>query len=273
MKMNYSDMFDCISDKSAEILNEYEEYELNTVFSAANTEKVVISKIMNREHPVKKKRKIWKWRVLLAAAMILSASSIVFAVKYWQFPNDGGTQLVPEKNRELIGENIQGTALIYDSEGNLINKEDAESVLGLYDWENCPLIQQIEDETAIPSTFTKIPVKKIGAQYQIPEVIFTSEALVIFTKEDGSGWELNEADEIQISLEEYETKEFRVDGQMIGYKLIHNGELKKAEEVREGIRQNCTLSVTEKGEYYPCLIGRSSDITTLKHGTITVIEK
>lgn len=32
MKMNYSDMFDCISDKSAEILNEYEEYELDTVF-------------------------------------------------------------------------------------------------------------------------------------------------------------------------------------------------------------------------------------------------
>ena len=47
MKMNYSDMFDCISDKSAEILNEYEEYELDTVFSAVNTEKVVISKIMN----------------------------------------------------------------------------------------------------------------------------------------------------------------------------------------------------------------------------------
>ena len=40
MKMNYSDMFDCISDKSAEILNEYEEYELDTVFSAVNTEKV-----------------------------------------------------------------------------------------------------------------------------------------------------------------------------------------------------------------------------------------
>ena len=39
MKMNYSDMFDCISDKSAEILNEYEEYELDTVFSAVNTEK------------------------------------------------------------------------------------------------------------------------------------------------------------------------------------------------------------------------------------------
>ena len=103
--------------------------------------------------------------------------------------------------------------------------------------------------------------------------MFTSEALVIFTKEDGSGWELNEADEIQINLEEYETKEFRVDGQMIGYKLIHNGELKKAEDVREGLRQNCTLSVTEKGEYYPCLIGRSSDITTLKNGTITMIEK
>lgn len=31
MKMNYSDMFDCISDKSAEILNEYEEYELDTI--------------------------------------------------------------------------------------------------------------------------------------------------------------------------------------------------------------------------------------------------
>ena len=27
MKMNYSDMFDCISDKSAEILNEYEEFQ------------------------------------------------------------------------------------------------------------------------------------------------------------------------------------------------------------------------------------------------------
>ena len=32
MKMNYSDMFDCISDKSAEILNEYEEYELDYCF-------------------------------------------------------------------------------------------------------------------------------------------------------------------------------------------------------------------------------------------------
>ena len=52
MKMNYSDMFDCISDKSAEILNEYE---LDTVFSAVNTEKVVISKIMNRVPSVKKK--------------------------------------------------------------------------------------------------------------------------------------------------------------------------------------------------------------------------
>ena len=31
MKMNYSDMFDCISDKSAEILNEYEEYELSLI--------------------------------------------------------------------------------------------------------------------------------------------------------------------------------------------------------------------------------------------------
>ena len=50
-------------------------------------------------------------------------------------------------------------------------------------------------------------------------------------------------------------------------------ELKKAEDVREGLRQNCILSATEKGEYYPCLIGRSSDITTLKNGTITVIEK
>ena len=60
----------------------------------------------------------------------------------------------------MIGESIQGTALVYDSEGNLINKEDAESVSGLYDWENCPMIQQIEDETAIPSTFTVIPVKK-----------------------------------------------------------------------------------------------------------------
>lgn len=39
---------------------------------------------------------------------------------------------------------------------------------------------------------------------------------------------------------------------MIGYKLIHNGELKKAEDVREGLRQNCILSATEKGEYYPC---------------------
>ncbi len=205
--------------------------------------------------------------------MILSASSIVFAVKYWQFPNDGGTQLVTEENRELIGESIQGTALVYDSEGNLINKEDAESVSGLYDWENCPMIQQIEDETAIPSTFTVIPVKKRGTQYQIPEVMFTSEALVIFTKEDGSGWELSEGDEIQIHLEEYETKDFRVEEQMIGYKLIHNGELKKAEDVREGLRQNCILSATEKGECYPCLIGRSSDITTLKNGTITVIEK
>lgn len=144
--------------------------------------------------------------------MILSASSIVFAVKYWQFPNDGGTQLVTEENRELIGESIQGTALVYDSEGNLINKEDAESVSGLYDWENCPMIQQIEDKTAIPNTFTVIPVKKRGTQYQIPEVMFTSEALVIFTKEDGRGRELSEGDEIQIHLEEYETKDFRVEG-------------------------------------------------------------
>ena len=98
MKMNYSDMFDCISDKSAEILNEYEEYELDTVFSAVNTEKVVISKIMNRVPSVKKKS--LEMANITCSGMILSASSIVFAVKYWQFPNDGGTQLVTEENRE-----------------------------------------------------------------------------------------------------------------------------------------------------------------------------
>lgn len=137
-------------------------------------------------------------------------------------------------------------------------------------------LQQLKTEYQIillKYYYQEIPVKKGGTQYQIPEVMFTSEALVIFTKEDGSGWELSEGDEIQIHLEEYETKDFRVEGQMIGYKLIHNGELKKAEDVREGLRQNCILSATEKGEYYPCLIGRSSDITTLKNGTITVIEK
>ena len=38
--------------------------------------------------------------------------------------------------------------------------------------------------------------------------MFTSEALVIFTKEDGSGWELSEGDEIQISSGRIRNKGF-----------------------------------------------------------------
>ena len=206
----------------------------------------------------------------------MSASDKIFKILDMEEPKRGEHEIEGEQ----MDVTLQHVEFSYEPERKVLQDISLTipsgkfvSLVGLYDWENCPMIQQIEDETAIPSTFTVIPVKKRGTQYQIPEVMFTSEALVIFTKEDGSGWELREGDEIQIHLEEYETKDFRVEGQMIGYKLIHNGELKKAEDVREGLRQNCILSATEKGEYYPCLIGRSSDITTLKNGTITVIEK
>lgn len=42
-------------EKDIKYSHKYEEYELDTVFSAVNTEKVVISKIMNRVPSVKKK--------------------------------------------------------------------------------------------------------------------------------------------------------------------------------------------------------------------------
>ena len=56
------------------------------------------------------------------------------------------------------------------------------------------MIQQVADGVYIPATIDEFPVREADGEYRTPEVIFGNGAMVIFTKEDGSGWDLKKGE-------------------------------------------------------------------------------
>lgn len=294
MRLNIYDAFDLMAEDAVELLMEYEGTDrLSDAERQCSAEAVIqavlkgdiangtSSKIIDNKR-VRKKRAIKKsWKVyFLAAVLVVTAfSSVSFAVRKRDVRNNYGAELVNETNQDLVGKELSAKiARVYDAEGNWVNEEEYKAVYGepdpnLFNWKTCSLIRKVDPDAHIPPTIDEFAVQEKEGTYVTPEVIFPNGAMVIFVKEDGSGWHLKKGERLRFEAEEYPSEMNLGRGQHVFFQYIFNGTLMKDASLEiedEGLDQSCELTAEKTGEYFICLMGGSSDPITIKEGTLTV---
>ncbi len=290
MKLNLYDAFDLISEEAVSLLNEYDGIpETVQDFSAETTIQAVLE---NSPKSMKKLRQktAWKVRLLIAAAIITALSSISLAIYEGNLRRIHGAELVDETNRDLVGKEMSGIAIVTDSEGNIVNKDELYEAYGdlcilpdgiqapkdMPNWKHSetltishPLIREVQPDTCMPRSISAFAVQEKDEKFFTPEVIFVNGVMVIFTKEDGSGWHLDEGESLKLEVEEYPSEINSGRGQFVSYQYIFNGTL-MGKDFPDTLSLNLSYEITadEAGEYYPCIINASSDPITLKEGEI-----
>ena len=90
----------------------------------------------------------------------------------------------------------------------------------------------------------------------------------LFTKEDGSGWNLQEGVSLVFETEMYPSEINLGKGQHILYGYVYNGSLVMDSQTDElSLSVSYQLKAENEGEYYICLVSSSSDPITLKKGS------
>ena len=120
-----------------------------------------------------------------------------------------------------------------------------------------------------PNTITEFAVTGDSGRYTTPEIIFGNNDLVIFEKEDGSGWKLDKGETLVFQAHEYKSELHREKGQSIYYFYTRDGVILKG-NVLTGLNQTFELTAENAGEYYVCLLNTSSDPISLKEGSIVI---
>ena len=122
-----------------------------------------------------------------------------------------------------------------------------------------------------PNTITEFAVTGDSGRYTTPEIIFGNNDLVIFEKEDGSGWKLDKGETLVFQVTEYESEINWGRGQIISFYYICNRDILKGKtEPRKALDQTFEITAEKDGEYYICLLGASSDPISLKEGSIVI---
>ena len=103
-----------------------------------------------------------------------------------------------------------------------------------------------------------------------PEIIFTNDVMVIFTRENGEGWFLDKGESLTFEAEQYPLENgWNGDGgQWIEYRSIRDGELSPDSYADNKRIQKFTVTAEEEGEYYIALRCAGTEPITLKEGTI-----
>lgn len=276
MKLSLYDAFDMIAKDAVEILTEYDSTQEEI---PEYSPEAVIQDVLGES---KKKRKKWRrqkgWkRYFLIAAVVAALSSVSFAMYQRNVQKNNGAQLVDETNRDLVGRELTGQAAeVWDTDGNLKNAKELVEFYGectesYDDWRRSSLIHNVHPNAHIPYTTDEFAVLESEEEYITPEVIFTNDAMVIFTKKDGSGWQLKKDETLIFEAEEYPSEIGFGKGQAVLYQYILNGTLMpsvEGQEKNDGLKLVYTLTADRKGEYYICLVGASSDPITMKEGKI-----
>lgn len=289
MRLNMYDAFDLMAEDSVELLMEYEgtdrlsdaaqQYSPEAVIQAVLEGDIANgadSKIRDKKRALKKS---WKVYFLAAVLVVTAFSSVSFAVRKRDVRRSYGAELVNETNQDLVGKELSAeTSKIYDEKGNWVNEDEYKAIYGepysdLFDWKTCPLIREVDSDNCIPRTIDEFAVQEKEGTYVTPEVIFSNGAMVIFVKEDGSGWHLKKGERLLFEAEEYPSEIGWGKGQRVIYQYISNGTLIRdtsLEKEKVSLEQSYEVTAEETGEYYICLTGGSSDPITMKKGTITV---
>lgn len=269
MKISYYDLFDIIAEEAGRRLSKYDNNPINLKsFSPDTTINAVHDKIKNRKRTTKPKIVL---RLLIAALIIMGLAISGLAITNNLFRN--GAAYIDDTNKELIGKELpyEGEVTIKDKSGNIISGKEPSTNIDQSNQliEESTIIKSIDDNAVIPSSINYFPVKQSKNFYTTPEVIFTNGAMIVFTKEDGSGWNLKHLETLTFETEMYPSEITYGRGQGITYGYIYNGELiTENNRYEPGLDISYNLQADKEGEYYICLIGASSDSIALKEGKI-----
>lgn len=237
MKITYNDMFDNISDVAFDVLEENHIFndETDDMFSSDKTCKDVTDMIHNQK--IIRKRRFAVRSVLLAAALAAMASMLAIA-------HDYGAALIDDSNRHLVGKESYMSYTIIKADEELPPAEAPSDAV----WERAPLIKSHKNVDT-PNTITEFAVTGDSGRYTTPEIIFGNNDLVIFEKEDGSGWKLDKGETLVFQAQEYKSELHREKGQSIYYFYIRDGVILKG-NVLTGLNQTFELTAENAGEYY-----------------------
>ena len=260
MKITYNDMFNDISDVAFDVLEENHIFndETDDMFSSDKTSKDVTGMIHDQK--IIRKRRFAVRSVLLAAALAAMASMLAIA-------HDYGAALIDDSNRHLVGKESYMSYTIIKADEELPPAEAPSDEV----WETAPLIKSHKNVVITPNTITEFAVTGDSGRYTTPEIIFGNNDLVIFEKEDGSGWKLDKGETLVFQVTEYESEINWGRGQIISFYYICNRDILKGKtEPRKALDQTFEITAEKDGEYYICLLGASSDPISLKEGSIVI---
>ena len=253
MKITYNDMFNDISDVAFDVLEENHIFndETDDMFSSDKTSKDVTGMIHDQK--IIRKRRFAVRSVLLAAALAAMTSMLAIAHNY-------GAALIDDSNRHLVGKESYLSYTITKADEELPPAEAPSDEV----WETAPLIKSHKNVVITPNTITEFAVTGDSGRYTTPEIIFGNNDLVIFEKEDGSGWKLDKGETLVFQVTEYESEINWGRGQIISFYYICNRDILKGKtEPRKALDQTFEITAEKDGEYYICLLGASSDPASL----------
>lgn len=269
MRVNYYDLFDLIADDAGQLLAEYENNNIDLQQFSPNITKNAVNKQLKRTvKTIKKKKSKLVLRLFIAAITIMALATISIAV-YKGGLLKNGAAVIDADNENLIGKELSQEPLVKDKQGNIIQGEENTITIDQL-IENSSIIESVENKDIPLNSISYFPVQRGDKNYTTPQIIFKNGSLVVFTQDDGSGWVLNQSDELSFEAEEYPSEINNGQGQDILFGYIYNGKLITENNNQYGLEAKYTIHAKEKGEYYICLIGASSDPITLKSGSIYI---
>jgi len=168
-------------------------------------------------------------------------------------------ELISITNRHLIGrEVITNGATVYTKD----DQSGKEPIL--HSMPDNSII--IDSEEFIPVAISQFKTTKENDRYITPKIIFNNGSVAVFTKPDGSGWELEKGDSIIYSFEKYLVDFSETQSMAVGY--IKNNTMTKG-NIYENRTGKYTEEIQETGEYYLYIANFSSENIALKEGSIT----
>lgn len=267
MKINYYEAFDLIAEEAVDLLAEHQSDDsFLDKFSVEDTLNAVHGNMTQKK--VVKKRIPMKIKFLIAAVMVLMVAAVSFADE-----NEFKTQLITDENRHLVGKEGMADAdsiLIIDKEGNIVSGKISEPPTKREVWGKSTVVKRVKADF-IPSSVTEIKVKKEGDAYITPEIITWNGDVVILTKGDGDGWELEKGQSLTLDVDLYPNEYFRERGQIVVFYKIYNGTFYSEDrESERSIEKHYEIKANRKGEYYIAFGNNSSDSISFKEGVIKI---
>lgn len=258
MKISFYDAFELIADEAIELLVNSDEIEKQLEI---NTYEQTIQDVYglienNRCVTRKKKKKIsLKIKFLIAAVIIMMMSTLSLALQ------NKGAQLFSALSKSFIEAKEGFSIVVEDSMGNVIQGNKAESP-DADAWKSSKVINRVGNNILLPYTVKEFETECKDGKYIVPEIIFWNGDMVIFTKEDGSGWQLNKGDSLILELENNDDK--NSESKYISFGYVYNGKLVETEKMIGQVNQPFEIVAEKKGEYYICIMNVGVDSITFR---------